>query len=224
MTTVRRKTVFHDIVSYSRPIEDNHCLCVCVTEPMPLISSASSSAPKVVKRKAPSNPAAGSTEMDIAISRPVAPKPVSGQGMIPPPPSATPSQPVESLTENPYSTSRSDIKTTCFTSEATANMTVSDISKIDLPNAATIPPVSLSEQCVSGPEIMMSSLKTSGTENLIQIEKSGRSRSRSPSLTPSLNHSRSPTHSPAPSPKCLRPYRKIDDVTTVKRQPKTGWL
>lgn len=28
----------------------------------------------------------------------------------------------------------------------------------------------------------------------------------------------------ATSPVCLRPYRKIDDVTTVKRQPKTGWL
>lgn len=27
-----------------------------------------------------------------------------------------------------------------------------------------------------------------------------------------------------PSPSCLRPYRKVEDVTTVKRQPKTGWL
>lgn len=26
------------------------------------------------------------------------------------------------------------------------------------------------------------------------------------------------------SPSCLRPYRKVEDVTTVKRQPKTGWL
>uniref|UniRef100_A0A182S8G8 Uncharacterized protein n=1 Tax=Anopheles maculatus TaxID=74869 RepID=A0A182S8G8_9DIPT len=28
----------------------------------------------------------------------------------------------------------------------------------------------------------------------------------------------------ASSPPCLRPYRKVDDVTTIKRQPKSGWL
>lgn len=216
---VQTKTVFHNIVSYSRKLEDKHRLCVCVTEPMPLTSSAANSAPKVVKRKAPSNPATGSPEMDIAISRPVASKPVSGQGMIPPPPHATPA---ETLTENSSVKLKSKIKTTCFTKEITTNNTdipsVSDISKIDLPKVATIPSISLSDQCVSGPELIMSSLKTKSSDNLIQIEKSGQSRSRSPSLTPS------PSPSPAPSPKCLRPYRKIDDVTTVKRQPKTGWL
>lgn len=194
-------------------------MCVCVTEPMPLISSAASSAPKVVKRKAPSNPTAGSTEMDIAISRPVVPKPVSGQGLIPPPPNA------EKLTENQSGQVKSEIKTTCFTNKTTTNITdMPTVPKIDHQKVVTIPPGSFSDQCTSGPEILMSSFKTEGSENLIQIEKSGRSRSRSPSLTPSLNLTPSPTPSPAPSPKCLRPYRKIDDVTTVKRQPKTGWL
>lgn len=28
----------------------------------------------------------------------------------------------------------------------------------------------------------------------------------------------------ASSPPCLRPIRKIEDVKTIKRQPKTGWL
>lgn len=38
-------------------------------------------------------------------------------------------------------------------------------------------------------------------------------------LTTSENESIKPT-----SPSCLRPYRKVEDVTTVKRQPKSGWL
>lgn len=38
-------------------------------------------------------------------------------------------------------------------------------------------------------------------------------------LTPNESESIKPT-----SPSCLRPYRKVEDVTTVKRQPKTGWL
>lgn len=38
-------------------------------------------------------------------------------------------------------------------------------------------------------------------------------------LTPNEADSSKPT-----SPSCLRPYRKVEDVTTVKRQPKSGWL
>lgn len=38
-------------------------------------------------------------------------------------------------------------------------------------------------------------------------------------LTSNDSESMKPT-----SPSCLRPYRKVDDVTTVKRQPKSGWL
>lgn len=41
----------------------------------------------------------------------------------------------------------------------------------------------------------------------------------SATLTPKEAESIKPT-----SPSCLRPYRKVEDVTTVKRQPKSGWL
>lgn len=41
----------------------------------------------------------------------------------------------------------------------------------------------------------------------------------SDTLSPNESESSKPT-----SPSCLRPYRKVEDVTTVKRQPKSGWL
>lgn len=41
----------------------------------------------------------------------------------------------------------------------------------------------------------------------------------SDTLSPNESESIKPT-----SPSCLRPYRKVEDVTTVKRQPKSGWL
>lgn len=52
------------------------------------------------------------------------------------------------------------------------------------------------------------------TNNSDQLDVNTSTKKHSPSPTPS--------HSRSPSP--LRPYRKIEDVTTVKRQPKTGWL
>lgn len=44
-------------------------------------------------------------------------------------------------------------------------------------------------------------------------------RTDSETLTPNEMESIKPN-----SPSCLRPYRKVEDVTTVKRQPKSGWL
>lgn len=157
--------------------------------------------------------------MDIAISRPVALKPVSGQGLIPPPPAATPSQATETLAEN-----QPEIKTTSFTSSSNITTPIATDTSTINSNIATNPTATLGDPCKS--EIMIDSHKANSSEHLIQIDKEMlvRSRSRSPSLTPSLNLTPSPKPSPAPSPKCLRPYRKIDDVTTVKRQPKTGWL
>lgn len=203
-------------------------------EPAPLKSSTSgSAAPKVVKRKAPA------PVDDIAISRPVAPKPQTGQGLIPPPPPPT-------STSTPAASD--EMRTTSFTTEVeqerkksvdvevqkenkTCDQPGVEISKPkkadeleDLMKLDEIKPVEKKEMVKTTAPVMTKALTIDGgtcgglgniagsdnssSEKLIQMDPMGRSR----------------TPSPAPSPKCLRPYRKIDDVTTVKRQPKTGWL
>lgn len=75
--------------------------------------------------------------------------------------------------------------------------------------------------------VPMSPISSTASQSLIlspttlNITKDNRTDAETPLGTLTLNESEStkPT-----SPSCLRPYRKVEDVTTVKRQPKSGWL
>lgn len=157
-----------------------------------------SSAMKVFKRKAP-------VPMDISISRPVGKLSTSGPGMLPPPPGKSEDQ----------STAPSFI----------------------VPSVATIPPTPLPERKT---EPVQPNTKTQDTleeknekEQNLPINKRD-----SPQLTIGLgmgepNSSNSlerliPSSPEAAQPNqtstYLRPSNKIEDVTTIKRKPKSGWL
>ncbi|KAG4074110.1 hypothetical protein HA402_014315 [Bradysia odoriphaga] len=133
------------------------------------------------KRRPPSVPNDG----DISISRPVAVKPSTNQGMIPPPPTSvqTSAEKSESLTSDNVTT----------------------------PQYA-IPPTST---IVSQPIILSAATLSTTKDNRTDPDSSGYSEP----VTKSDIESNKQT-----SPSCLRPYRKVEDVTTVKRQPKSGWL
>lgn len=160
---------------------------------------------KVVKRKAPSPSASSEAVTDIAISRPVPMKVDSRQGMIPPPP------PIEKK-----DTTSSNSAETSFT------MPPRRVSLTPKPPSPVLPspvhmrkqsiapiPTQQSMQCVPAPTVAMGieSPTTDSSENLLQIKGSPQRASgmESPLAT-------------------LRPQRKVTEVTTIKRQPKTGWL
>lgn len=167
------------------------------SDPQPLKSTAVGSAPKVVKRKAP-NPSNESP--DISISRPVAPKPLNGQGLIPPPPETN----TETEKEEPISSATTETKQIIYQTNSQIVETPITILPPSSPDIDNIPTGSSEKLITTSMESMVTTIDTASSGKILQAN--------------------SPVHSPAPSPKCLRPYRKIEDVTTVKRQQKTGWL
>ena len=123
------------------------------------------------------------------VSRPMAPKPPTNQGMIPPPPSKK---------DEPTS--------------------VAVVKPHPADSIITIP------KCES-PLPTVVSIGTKDDEMTITME-SGRDSSTG-SLEKLVPNSPSPSGAnprTATSPACLRPIRRIDDVMTIKRQPKSGWL
>lgn len=171
-------------------------------EHSPLKHSAGSSV-KVIKRKAPK------LAEDIAVSRPAISKTPNVQGMIPPPPgkdevkplqipvlSTTPATPLLPL--KPMMTSETFFE--C--QESSAASSEKDIApkpaKEDSDVASPIEASSPVMIAVSSPT------SCSSTEKLFTSV-----------VVESV---------PETSPVCLRPGNRIEDVKTIKRQPKTGWL
>jgi transient-receptor-potential-like protein len=128
-----------------------------IQEVIPLAKIQNESPPKVVKRKAPSNPPAVSVDERKTITIPTF--------------STTPATPLPS------------------------------VKSINAPINHEKP----KSPSTSPPPIFSSAIASFDNVNNLSTEE----------LVPKAR---------SPSPKCLRPVKKIDDVNTIKRQPKGGWL
>lgn len=173
------------------------------------LRQTSGDAVKVVKRKAP----APLSSQDISVSRPTAPKIQSNQGMIPPPPEAakpvmqipllstTPATPLLPLKPMMIVIDKAETPELIITNEAEVEPSKGEPEKIALPEPEAEPPADQ-----PAPAMIVPSLPQpySSTEQLMTNTDSSTSR--------------------APSPVCLRAVNKIEDVKTIKRQTKTGWL
>jgi transient-receptor-potential-like protein len=150
---------------------------------------------KVVKRKAPV-PTPDAAQQDISISRPVGAKVPSNQGMIPPPPSKA--EEVKLPLQIPM------LSTTPATPLPVQKQFASMSSETQAPVVKTQAPETPT------PAVIASDFKQSfsSTEALVS--------SKDPSLDANMAASSPPS--------CLRPVNKIEDVKTIKRQMKTGWL
>ncbi|XP_058116819.1 transient-receptor-potential-like protein [Anopheles ziemanni] len=178
-------------------------------DPEPLVSGVNSP-PKVIKRKAPA-PERPTGPEDIAVARPVAAKPQPGQGMLPPPPSkedsasSAPVIPVFSTTPaTPLPTHKS---------RPASPKLVASPPPPPPPTAASPPLVPLIKT-----ELMIDSEPSAAAT---KPTSAGGSKE---SLIVGGGDASADAARAASSPPCLRPYRKVEDVTTIKRQPKTGWL
>lgn len=149
---------------------------------------------KVIKRKAPA-PVPGPSSNEIAVSRPVASKPQPGQGMIPPPPEIAPKVPILSMTPATPLLPQKDL-----------TEVKSDISKESEPTLAETPKGE-APKIIPTTVITVDAVTSDSTEQLISSKEPGQDANKA-----------------ASSPPCLRPARKVEDVKTIKRQPKSGWL
>lgn len=141
------------------------------------------------------------TPDSAAVSRPVPQKPpVNHQGMIPPPPSRKDEPAPESITVSAGKPHPPDSIITIPKCESPLPTIVSITQKDDN--------MTITMESGSG------SSSAGSRENLVPT-------SPTPSGGAGLGGAASRT---TPSPACLRPVRRVEDVTTIKRQPKTGWL
>lgn len=183
--------------------------------------------PKVVKRSSAGSSAA---ESDIAIQRPV-PKLQNGKGMIPPPPTKTEvtisaTAPTLSVTQEQLATSSPSALKETPVDKSTQNTepdssTSSTLATSGPQSTSTSSSVNYKSSGKTGNESLETDQKSS-TTSIIPVSMSLSLGNVSSGSSEKLVANESPN--PAVSPKCLRPQRKIEDVTTVKRQPKTGWL
>lgn len=159
---------------------------------------------KVFKRKAPK------PSDEIAVSRPPVPKFPNTQGMIPPPPGKDEVIPLQipKLSTTP-ATPLLPLKALIITSDTFFECQESSEGKSEI-DVTSEPPkdekkVELPEQPTS-PVMIGPSSPTSydSTEKLVTSD--------------------AVENKTATSPVCLRPGNKVEDVKTIKRQPKTGWL
>lgn len=167
------------------------------------LASTTKSPPKVVKRKAP--------VPSDAIQRPVAPKPTN-QGMIPPPPSKSDEPSVPCL----------NIPILSTTPATPLPKKKEEAPEIPPPLPNTPPP---EQPITTQPKPSSSKPSPEPIEPTIcvGIDATAALDSSTEQLISSPNHEID-ANKAASSPICLRPYRKIEDVKTVKRQPKSGWL
>lgn len=162
--------------------------------------AASQSPVKVIKRKAPV------PSTDISISRPMAPKVPSNQGMIPPPPTK---EEVKHQMQIPM------LSTTPATPLPVQKLVIAAENKVASENVSTGRPEVQQKEEQSyemkkrdmAVATSVDTIPYSSTEKLVT------------SNDPSLEANKA-----ASSPPMLRPVQKIEDVKTIKRQMKTGWL
>lgn len=163
---------------------------------IPPLTQVPGSPIKVVKRKAPIP--VDQSQQDISISRPVVAKAVTNQGMIPPPPSKIEEVKVMQIP-------------ILSTTPATPLPSQKQFSTTPECNSPAPPPLPTSKPPAPEPPCLSiisdSNQSFSSTEALVT------------SNDPGIDANRA-----ASSPPCLRPVNKIEDVKTIKRQMKTGWL
>lgn len=161
--------------------------------------------PKIVKRRAPAPIGDGP---DISISRPVATKMDHSKGMIPPP---------------PLKISMNQMASTSGISSKPESVVVRSSSPNQLEQRASTPrpasPISRKSPTPPPPKPLSSINSSFAPQSLDSITSSSESLVKSSEPSSEANQA-------AASPPTLRPTttRKVTDVTTIKRQPKTGWL
>ncbi|XP_077299447.1 transient receptor potential-like [Arctopsyche grandis] len=189
-------------------------------DPCPLIQPKrvpGESPPKVIKRKAPS-PA---LEEAIAISRPIGVeiKPLEG-GLPPPPPNPKKTEPLPTPSVEVTPAQTSPKAKERVSSPTSPPVSIRSQSPTPSSSAAVAPSETLASRSASPTPVVIVTPQASGsTSTPASPEKNSiimpGARLSSTSSTEQLIPS---------SPQCLRPINKIDDVKTIKRQPKTGWL
>lgn len=186
-------------------------------ETCPLKQANSNGSPvKVVKRKAPKPEAS----QDIIISRPAVSRIQGNQGMIPPPPARDEIKPLQIPT---FSTTpatplfpqkpiflKPDVKF-----ETPNSMNVNEVKQPEKDEGAKVkvdPPVDVKLE-----EPVEVKADPTSTPAMIATSSSPVTHSSTELLIPDVKQ-------PPPSPACLRPANKVEDVKTIKRQQKAGWL
>uniref|UniRef100_A0A2M4A8I3 Putative transient-receptor-potential-like protein n=1 Tax=Anopheles triannulatus TaxID=58253 RepID=A0A2M4A8I3_9DIPT len=190
-------------------------------DPDPLVSGVNSP-PKVIKRKAPAPVASITTASpeDISVARPVAVKPQPGQGMLPPPPTKEESQPLPTIPS---------LSTTPATplpvpkAKAAAPRPPSPTPPPPPPTVGSPPPTVASPPLI--PIIIQTELMAdTGGSAAAGSAAGGSAGSKESLIVGGAGEASADAARAASSPTCLRPYRKVEDVATIKRQPKSGWL
>jgi transient-receptor-potential-like protein len=161
---------------------------------------APTSPTKVIKRKAPVPTA------DISISRPTAPKVSINQGMIPPPPKK---EEVKHQVQIPI------VSTTPATPLPTQKLLSDD--KIAPENITTGKPEA--QQQMEQPKFELDKKNMAVATSVDTIPYSSTEK-----LVTSNDPSLEANKAASSPPMSLRPVNKIEDVKTIKRQMKTGWL
>lgn len=175
------------------------------------INKQKAGASKVVKRRAPA-PASGNDGADISISRPVVTRVDQSKGMIPPPPIKLPAPPAPTPTGAASSVSS---MATTSNLEPFARP-VSPKPGDRRPSASGASPRKSTP--TPPPPKPLESMNSSFTPQSME-SITGSSESLVKTTEPSLEANQA-----AASPPSLRVPRKVADVSTIKRQPKTGWL
>ncbi|XP_052861869.1 transient-receptor-potential-like protein [Anopheles cruzii] len=139
-------------------------------------------------------PSASGAGDDIAVARPVAAKPQPGQGMLPPPPSKEDLMPASTTTPS------------LSTAPATPLPPQKPKSAAPRPPSPVPPPKPTSPPLVPIIKQDLAPAQAGGSKESLAVGGT------------------TDASTGAASPTCLRPYRKVEDVATIKRQPKSGWL
>lgn len=175
---------------------------------------------KVIKRKPP----APKPDQDIAVSRPAAPKIQTNQGWIAPPPgrdeAAKPLQ-IPTFSTTP-ATPLPTQKLTAIATEVNSETKEDFVAKEREACAKEMPTQSSGNALKEKEESVKTALPESKDDltlnTVIAVGSEATNKSTEKLLTAS-------EVKPAPpSPMCLRPAKKVEDVKTIHRQPRAGWL
>lgn len=177
---------------------------------------------RVFKRKAPT-PAPTS----MSVTRPASLKINKDQGMIPPPPSKDEMRPLQIpiLSTTPATPLLQQKPLTLAVAESAEAVEMSPESLTA--EAPELPTSSPPYEESPNPSVQMppeAPKIASVTENIAEPAMIAATFQVSYSVTEKLIPSESSLTARSPSPACLRPGNKIEDVKTIKRQTRAGWL
>lgn len=184
------------------------------------LQKGSESPVKVIKRKAPPP----KPDQDISVSRPAALRIQTNQGWIPPPPSKDEVKPLQIPTfsttpATPLPTQKPMAKDTAISSEKEDFVTKErDVCAKELPTQPPPTTTQRKEEEIAVKADSPGSKDDISSSTVIAVGSEATNSSTEKLLTTSA------AKAAPPSPMCLRPGKKIEDVKTIQRQPKAGWL